>query len=365
MARLATVGLLLLVLLAAASGGGRVATPALAATNPCGMAGKPKHVYHHVIWIWMENSSYDDVIGNAAAPNISGYAAQCGSDAAWLDDVLPTPSLPNYIAASAGGNCSDSLIHRKAPAGVSCILKDGIPDAAGAPRLAVRTIYDQVADLPGGTWRGYAESMTQPCQTVNAPPYVARHNPPPYFSSLTSCSANDVTIPTLSCTQGTGCATPTSGALRDDAVNGTLPTFATVTPNLCHDMHDSDENDAMCNYDDRVAAGDDWLAAWLPVLTGGPNYAAGDTAIFVAWDESSSAVYCKTAPGVYPAACSLPALVIAPTVTPGERSVLVNNVGMLRTTEQMLGITERLGCAAGGKGCRPGSTTSLRSAFHM
>ena len=28
----------------------------------------------------MENSSYSDVIGNAAAPNISQYAAECGSN---------------------------------------------------------------------------------------------------------------------------------------------------------------------------------------------------------------------------------------------------------------------------------------------
>jgi hypothetical protein len=54
------------------------ATPAAAAAGPCGTATTPP-TFTHVIWIWMENHSVSDIIGNTTqAPFINSLAAECG-----------------------------------------------------------------------------------------------------------------------------------------------------------------------------------------------------------------------------------------------------------------------------------------------
>ena len=51
------------------------ASPVAAASGPCGTATTP-HTYQHVIWIWMENHSFSDIIGNTSqAPYINSLAA--------------------------------------------------------------------------------------------------------------------------------------------------------------------------------------------------------------------------------------------------------------------------------------------------
>src|SRR2546426_431470 len=52
-------------------------TPTPVPTGPCGTASGPA-VVHHVIWIWMENRDYAEVIGSGAAPYENQLAAQCG-----------------------------------------------------------------------------------------------------------------------------------------------------------------------------------------------------------------------------------------------------------------------------------------------
>ena len=46
------------------------AAPAPSASGPCGtLASTP--TYTHVIWVWMENHSYDTIIGSSQAPYIN------------------------------------------------------------------------------------------------------------------------------------------------------------------------------------------------------------------------------------------------------------------------------------------------------
>jgi hypothetical protein len=67
----------------------------------------------------------------------------------------------------------------------------------------------------------------------------------------------------------------------------------------------------------------------------------GRTAVFVVWDEDSY----------------IPNIVIAPSVIPGtSTSTAVNHYGLLRATEEMLGLP-LLGNAAG--------ATPLRTVFHI
>ncbi len=60
----------------------------------------------------------------------------------------------------------------------------------------------------------------------------------------------------------------------DDVANYNL-----VTPDLCHDMHDS-----CAPTSDRIKQGDDFLAATIPVIQASAAYARG-AVIIVTWDE--------------------------------------------------------------------------------
>src|SRR5579864_8472320 len=54
------------------------ASPAAAAPGPCGRTAAPP-AFRHVIWIWMENHSYGDIIGNRSqAPYLNSLASECG-----------------------------------------------------------------------------------------------------------------------------------------------------------------------------------------------------------------------------------------------------------------------------------------------
>jgi phosphatidylinositol-3-phosphatase len=52
------------------------ATSASAAS--CGTLALSSTKYTHVVWIWMENHSYSEIIGSPQAPYINGLAGECG-----------------------------------------------------------------------------------------------------------------------------------------------------------------------------------------------------------------------------------------------------------------------------------------------
>ena len=270
--------------------------------SPCGRSATPPAVYDHVIWIWMENKSLNQVIGSSQAPYETSLAAQCASASRYSS--VGSPSLPNYIGATSGSTHG--------------ISDDGSP--AEHP-ITADNLFRQVRDQ-GGSARSYQESMTGTCNLGTAGRYAVKHNPAAYYvggSDRSACQADDIPLGGVR-----------SGALRGELETSTLPAFAFVTPNLCNDTHD-------CS----VRTGDRWLQRWLPVMLASPSYAAGRTAIFVVWDEDTP----------------MPFIAIAPTVRP--RTVLgarVDHYALLRTTEEMLGLPTLLGAAAQA----PSMRTSLR-----
>jgi phosphatidylinositol-3-phosphatase len=245
---------------AAVAGPARAAAPITAAA-PCGATAAQPPTVSKIMVIVMENRGFSEVIGAPNAPTITALAAACGL--ATDSHGIQYPSLPNYIAlvsgtippaiAGDGANGRDCL-----PVG-DCVSTDP-------------TVFDQLT-AAGLTWTTYAESMPANCTLVNAPPYVARHNPAVYFvkpAQRQDCLANDVPMGTTS-----------AGRLADDLAAGTLPTFSLVVPNLCDDGHDS------CNGRDRVAEQDAFMAQWLPSLVGSADYQAGKLAIVLTYDTDS------------------------------------------------------------------------------
>lgn len=70
-----------------------IAVARVAAGQPCGTAPAPPRTWSHVVWIFMENHSYDEVIGAGDAPFINRLARECGL--ATNFHSVDHPSLPN------------------------------------------------------------------------------------------------------------------------------------------------------------------------------------------------------------------------------------------------------------------------------
>jgi phosphatidylinositol-3-phosphatase len=281
-----------------------------AASSPavCGaLAGRASHI-SHVIWIWEENHSYDQIIGSPAAPYLNNLAKQCGSASNYHS--ISHPSAPNYIAATSG------LPLSQLPAS----------DCTTNCHNGARSLFGQT------TWRAYQESMPKNCSLRNSGSYVVRHNPPTYFDRLASCSTDDVPL----------------SKLAGDLATGSLPAFAFVTPNLDHDMHNG-----------GVQPGDAWLARQLPLILDSTAYRSGDTAIVITWDEGSGGGTLKGTNCVTSASpsCHIPAIVISPYTRPGTVDpALRSHYSLLRTTEEILGLP-LLGQAA--------TATSMRRPFGL
>jgi phospholipase C len=174
----------------------RTAATTPSASHPCGTTAKPGS-YKHIIWIFMENHSYPNIIGSSQAAYINTVGKECGLATNYHN--ITHPSLPNYIAATSGLPLSS----------IQAFLPDCSP-AAGC-NTATKSIFGQVK-----TWKSYEENMPSNCAITNAGNYAVRHNPATYFTALHNCSSNDVPY----------------ARLATDLAHSQLPQFSFITPNL-------------------------------------------------------------------------------------------------------------------------------------
>ena len=288
-------------------------SPATAVAGPCGSVAVPP-AYRHVVWIWMENHSYGDIIGNKAqAPYLNALASECGLATNYHN--VSHPSLPNYLAATSGSG------------------RDGLPFLSWldcGPSVACDTSAASIFGQ-GETWKAYQESMPSNCARSNSGQYAVRHNPPPYYAKLSGCASRDVPY----------------AQLGTDLAANALPAFSFVTPNLIHDMHDG-----------SIAQGDSWLARHLPALLNSAAYKSGTTAIFITWDEGSGGHQIENcATKTSDASCHVATIVVSPSTRAGTRSgILFNHYSLLGTAEQLLGLP-RLNQAS--------SYPTMTAAFHL
>ena len=288
-------------------------SPATAVAGPCGSVATPP-AYRHVVWIWMENHSYGDIIGNKAqAPYLNALASECGLATNYHN--VSHPSLPNYLAATSGSG------------------RDGLPFLSWldcGPSVACDTSAASIFGQ-GETWKAYQESMPSNCARSNSGQYAVRHNPPPYYEKLSGCASRDVPY----------------AQLGTDLAANALPAFSFVTPNLIHDMHDG-----------SIAQGDSWLARHLPALLNSAAYKSGTTAIFITWDEGSGGHQIENcATKTSDASCHVATIVVSPSTRAGTRSgILFNHYSLLGTAEQLLGLP-LLGQAS--------SYPTMTAAFHL
>ena len=290
-----------------------VGSPTAAGADPCGRV-TAAPTYRHVVWIWMENHSYGDIIGNKAqAPYLNALASECGLATNYHN--ISHPSLPNYLAATSGRGRVGLPVLSWADCSASVVC-----DTSAA------SIFGQ-----GETWKAYQESMPSNCARSNSGEYVVRHNPPPYYEKLSGCASHDV---------------PYTQLATDLAAN-VVPAFSFITPNLIHDMHDG-----------TIAQGDAWLAGQLPAILNSAAYQADNTVIFITWDEGSGGHTVENcATQASDASCHVAAIVVSPSTPAGTTSgTLFNHYSLLGTAEQLLGLP-RLGQAS--------SYPTLTAAFRL
>jgi phosphatidylinositol-3-phosphatase len=298
-----------------------------ARAGACGWLRVPPRTWRHVVWIWMENHSYGSIIGPpgseaaARSPYVDGTLVRgCGLATNYHN--VTHPSLGNYLAATAGSTLG--------------MVGDCLP--RGCPQGA-RSLFEEVR-AAGMAWRSYQESAPRPCTRVNAGLYAPRHDPVVYYRRIAAdCARWDVPL-----------GTSRHGAFRRDLASGKLAAFSFVTPNLCDDGHD-------CG----AATADRWLAAWVPRVTASPAYRTGSTVLFVTWDEGEGGQATACARNTTDLGCHVATLVVSPSTPPGARSAsLFNHYGLLRTTEELLGLPRpRLGHAG------DQAAASMRAAFRL
>lgn len=267
------------------------ASTGASARGACGVSARPAS-YTHVIWLWMENHSYDEIVGSSSAPYLNSLARACGLATNYHN--ITHPSLPNYIAATSG-------LGGRA---LQPFRADCTPSAACSTRS--RSLFAQVP-----SWRAYQESMPVACDRENSGEYAPRHNPPPYYRTLAGCARRDVRL----------------RRLWSDLAASSLPAFSFITPNLCHDTHDC-----------PVSTGDRWLAAVVPRILSSRAYRAGHTVLFITWDEGEGGTATACATNQRDVGCHVATVVVSPSTPAGRRSSrLFNHYSLLRTTDELLG----------------------------
>jgi hypothetical protein len=319
-------------------------------------AAAQRPLIRHVFTIMLENKGFDETFGaNSLAPYLS---KQLTSQGELLTNYygIGHNSLDNYIALVSGqapnpntqGDCQVYLDF--VPSSAVQVEVNGQAVGQGCVYPAeVQTIANQLL-ARGSTWRGYMEDMPAPCthpalntqdQTQTAKPgdqYAARHNPFVYFHSIidkASCTANDVPL-----TQ-----------LRVDLKHyATTPNYVFITPNLCHDGHDSPCVDGEPG---GLVSTDAFLRQWVPQILASPAYQR-DGLLLILFDEAEfsganadSTACCNELPGpdspmpgiTGPGGGRVGAVVLSKFVRPGTVvTTPYNHYSMLRTIEGLFGL---------------------------
>jgi hypothetical protein len=258
------------------AGSATVLTPT---PNPAGL---PR--FDHVVVVIEENKSYSDIVGNdSAAFYINGLAAQ---GMLFTNSHAEThPSQPNYLDLFSG---SDQGV-----AGDACNPATAYP----GPDLGGQLIS------AGLSFAGYEESMPSAGYTGcfgTAGLYARKHNPWADFSDVSGATTN----------------LPFSSFPTTAAGFSSLPTVSFVVPNLEDDMHDG-----------TIQQGNSWLQQNMGAYAQWAK--THNSLLIVTWDEAED-----TNP-----TNQIPTIFVGQHVHIGTNAIRITHFDVLRTLEDMYGLT--------------------------
>jgi len=283
-----------------------------------------------------------------------GYAATWGpgSPARYLNSLRSSGQLLTqyYAAGHASNDNYISMTSGQAPNPdtmadcvnwLSCVQADSSPAVGGGT-----SIVDQL-ESAGRTWKGYMEDMPAPCTHAAATDvsdpyqgnsatgpgynYADRHNPFIYYAPIVDdnarCQAHVVPYT----------------ALASDLAHNTVPNYAYIVPNTCHDGHDVPT--CANGQPGGLVAADAWLQANVPPLL---SYIKTHNGLLViTTDEAANtdtSGCCGAGIGGSPGFGGLVGLLaISPTIKPGTQNATpYDHPSLLRTVEDAFGIATHL-----------------------
>jgi hypothetical protein len=260
-----------------------------------GQATVPK--FSHVILILIENKEYEDVIGNAGAPNFNRLARQSTLLTRYY--AVTHPSLPNYMALIGGdtfgilNDCSD------------CFVKAGsLPD---------------LLEASGRTWKTYQESLPSAgFLGERSGRYVMKHNPFAYFEGIRADAAR--------CRRSIVPLTQ----LAKDLKQNKLPDFAFIMPDLCHSAHD-------CG----LEVADAWLGRLVKSILDSPSFDR-NSLLVLTFDEGTTLQGCCGPTPLFFGG-HIATVLISPLAKPGFADPTpYSHYSLLKTIEEAWGL-EKLG----------------------
>ncbi len=271
-----------------------------------------------VFVIVMENKTWKEVKASAKAKYINGTLLPAASYAEAYKGALQGnlhPSEPNYLWLEAGDNFG--------------VFNDN-PPAQNHQKTDKHLVT--LLEKAGVSWKSYQEDIPgSDCPLVGVKNYLPKHNPMVFFDDVTN--TNDPK--SQHCIDHVRPLTE----LDSDLQNGKAAQYNFVTPNMCHDMHDT-----CAPQNDPIVQGNDWLAEWIPKITASAQYKAGG-AIFITWDEAELTGDCLLAN------CEIGMVVLSPLAKGGgyTNKIAYDHSSTLRTMETIFGVQPLLGGAANAK----------------
>ena len=232
----------------------------------------------HVVVVIEENHAAGQIIGSSSAPYLNTLAR---SGANFTESFAIThPSQPNYLALFSGSTQG--------------VTDDSCPPP-GSPYAKANLAAGLVA--AGKTFTGYSEDLPSTGSTTcGAGDYARKHNPWVDFSNVPASANQPFT------------------AFRSTNY-AQLPTVSVVVPNLQHDMHDG-----------TVQEADTWLKQYLG---GYADWAMDHDSLFiVTWDEDDDTPLNR-----------IPTIFVGPMVKAGNYATHITHYDVLRTIEDMYGVT--------------------------
>ena len=249
----------------------------------------------HVLVIMMENEEDTSIIGSSEAPYANTLIRRYGL--ATQSFATRHPSLPNYLALTSGST-------------------QGTTSDCTECQVNAPNIVDQL-EAANISWKAYMEDLPEQCfKGSESGGYAKKHDPFIYYEDIANSARR--------CEKIVG-----FGALAVDLRNGSLPTYAWISPNLCDDGHN-------CG----VSGGDKFLTRAVPELL---RELGPEGFLIITWDEGSSNNGCcdGVAHGGH-----IATILAGPDVRHGAReSEPIDDYGVLGTIEEALGLPPLAGAA--------------------
>jgi hypothetical protein len=333
----------------------------LAICTPLAADGVPH--YDHILIIIAENHAYKQIIDSPNAPNLNRLAKAYGSATSFYGEVHPSEA--NYVAMLGGdtfGIHDDDAWYCKPG------KRDRYCSSAKTNKpyrnhtVTARGLVDQLTEH-NLTWKGYFESIPKAGSKIvyspdakNAVPsqpeqlYASKHNG--FLNFKTVQNDPDLASKLVGFDQ-----------LVQDLAIGRVPNYAHIVPNQCNEMHGLEGHDVPndCKFendDGRIDRGDKIIDDLVTKIMASPIWSAqANAAIVITWDEDDNPkhkVGTQGCCGFDPKSKAnfggghIPTLVIT---NHGPRGLVddtpYNHYSLLRTTEELFGISEYLGHANG------------------